>query len=323
MKSHQELLNQINIWHCAREHDKIKNAILELPETSRSADLLSLLARAQINADEFTAALEVLEGMAGQSRNDALYCVRRALALWQLNREDEALPWFRKAQELGLGDMDELPGTYFPKSAARWVERAEVWAPRRAEAKAFEAQRRAARNKQPTDAGFTVRDLEGLWDDCEYSLSQYTGGTPAADEFKAVEVELGYRLPAVYKALIQQRNGGMLARNRYPNPLCRDWTTAAFSAESIYGIDRSKPCSLCGSSGTRFWVEEWGYPDIGLVLGDTISAGHQMIFLDYSDCGREGEPCVVYVNQESNYEISYVADNLAEFIRGLEPAGDD
>ena len=48
-----------------------------------------------------------------------------------------------------------------------------------------------------------------------------------------------------------------------------------------------------------------------------------MIFLDYSDCGPDGEPCVVSVNQESNYEISYVADNFAEFIRGLEPSEDE
>ena len=48
-----------------------------------------------------------------------------------------------------------------------------------------------------------------------------------------------------------------------------------------------------------------------------------MIFLDYSDCGAEGEPCVVSINQESDYELSYVADNFAQFIRGLVPAEDE
>jgi hypothetical protein len=50
-----------------------------------------------------------------------------------------------------------------------------------------------------------------------------------------------------------------------------------------------------------------------------MSAGHDMIFLDYSDCGPEGEPCVVHIDQESDYEITYLADDFASFVRGLVP----
>ena len=42
-----------------------------------------------------------------------------------------------------------------------------------------------------------------------------------------------------------------------------------------------------------------------------------MIFLDYSDCGKDGEPCVVNINQESDFEITYLADNFSSFVRGL------
>ena len=42
-----------------------------------------------------------------------------------------------------------------------------------------------------------------------------------------------------------------------------------------------------------------------------------MIFLDYSDCGPEGEPCVVHIDQERDYEITYLADNFKDFIDGL------
>lgn len=323
MNSHPELQNQIAIWHAAQDHGKIKSAILELPEAERSDELLSLLARALINEDEFTAALEILEGMEARCSDEPWYCLRRALALWPLHREDEALPWFRKAQSLGLEEIDELPGTYYPKLVSKWVERAETWAPRRLEMKAFEAQRRAARSKQPLEADFTAADLEGLWDDCDYSREKYTGSVPTVDEIASVEAELGYRLPAAYKALMAQRNGGMLTRNAFPNSLMRDWTPAAYSVESIYGMDRSKEYSLCGSMGSRFWMDEWRYPSIGVVIGDTISAGHQMIVLDYSDCGPQGEPCVVSIDQESDYEISYLADNFAQFIRSLVPAEDD
>jgi hypothetical protein len=92
---------------------------------------------------------------------------------------------------------------------------------------------------------------------------------------------------------------------------------------SIFGLDREKSYSLCGEMGSRFWIEEWGYPDIGVAICDTESAGHDMIFLDYSDCGREGEPCVVRINQESDYEITYLADDFASFVRGLIPFYDE
>ena len=119
MTSHQELLNQIAVWHSAGEHSKIKNAILTLPASERSDELLSLLARALFNEDEFSAALEILDSLAPRSGDEPWYCLRRALALWPLHREDEALPWFRKAQSLGLEEIDELPGTYYPKLVSK------------------------------------------------------------------------------------------------------------------------------------------------------------------------------------------------------------
>ena len=48
-----------------------------------------------------------------------------------------------------------------------------------------------------------------------------------------------------------------------------------------------------------------------------------MIFLDYSDCGPEGEPCVVHIDQEGGYEITYLADNFKAFVEGLFPSFDD
>ena len=66
MNSHQDLLNQIAVWHSAQEHDKIKSAILELPPAERSDELLSLLARALFNDEKFAAALQVLDGIASR-----------------------------------------------------------------------------------------------------------------------------------------------------------------------------------------------------------------------------------------------------------------
>lgn len=130
-------------------------------------------------------------------------------------------------------------------------------------------------------------------------------------------MELGYRLPDSYKALIRNRNGGELLKNSFRNPLQRSWSVGIFDVQSIYGIDKEKPNSLCGKFSTEFWTTEWGYPNIGIAICDTLSGGHDMIFLDYSDCGNDGEPCVVHISQENNYEITYLADNFEEFIKGL------
>jgi hypothetical protein len=52
-------------------------------------------------------------------------------------------------------------------------------------------------------------------------------------------------------------------------------------------------------------------------IADTPTAGHQMIALDYRECGKQGEPRVVYVDQEDDYSITFVAPDFATFIRGL------
>jgi len=75
--------------------------------------------------------------------------------------------------------------------------------------------------------------------------------------------------------------------------------------------------SLCGDMGSRFWEDEWGYPPIGVYIANTPTAGHEMIALDYRECGKRGEPQVVCVDQEDDYSITCVAPDFATFIREL------
>ena len=54
-----------------------------------------------------------------------------------------------------------------------------------------------------------------------------------------------------------------------------------------------------------------------MAICDCPSAGHDMIFLDYRECGPQGEPKVVHVDQEDDYYVTFLADNFEKFIRGL------
>jgi formylmethanofuran dehydrogenase subunit B len=42
-----------------------------------------------------------------------------------------------------------------------------------------------------------------------------------------------------------------------------------------------------------------------------------MIMLDYSKCGNDGEPEVVHVDQEDDYEITFLAKDFESFVKGL------
>ena len=317
LEVYEDLLKQIEDWHKNQHHQKIIEVIQALPRQEQTTELLSLLARAFLNTGDCSKAISQLECIE-ETAQDGYYCVRFGIALYMLHREDEALRWLEKAKDRGIEEIDETPGTYYPQSVSAWIERAKRWAPRRIEKNAFEKERRMNRRKQIQENMIFEADiLEDLWNDCNYSLERYVGKTPTEADFEYVEASLGYRLPTSYKTLMKMHNGGLLKKNFFENPLQRDWTPWSFSVESIYGVDRKKPCSLCGEMGSKFWIDEWGYPDTGIVICDTISGGHDLIFLDYSDCGPDGEPCVVQIDQESGFELTYLADNFKDFIDGL------
>lgn len=65
--------------------------------------------------------------------------------------------------------------------------------------------------------------------------------------------------------------------------------------------------------------EEWGYPTFGICICNCPSAGHDMIMLDYRECGPHGEPSVVHVDQEDDYRVTPLAPDFETFVRGLVP----
>lgn len=160
-------------------------------------------------------------------------------------------------------------------------------------------------------------DLAGFWDDSDHALEAYVEPPFSNEVLASVEEELGYKLPAAYVELMHSHNGGIPANTRFPTNEPTSWAEDHIAITGIAGIGRTKEYSLCGELGSQFMLDEWGYPDIGICICDCPSAGHDIVMLDYSACGPQGEPTVVHVDQENDYGITYLAPNFESFIRGL------
>jgi hypothetical protein len=162
-------------------------------------------------------------------------------------------------------------------------------------------------------------DFSDFWESSEYADKEYVSSPVTHTVVEAVERQLGYKLPQAYIDLAKVQNGGCPKKTNHRTSKSTSWADDHIAIHGIYSIGGDKRYSLCSDSfNTQFWEEEWGYPKIGIYFADCPSAGHDMLALDYRDCGPEGEPKVVHIDQESDYKITVVADNFASFIRGLE-----
>lgn len=160
-------------------------------------------------------------------------------------------------------------------------------------------------------------DLVNFWEDSDYARSEYIEPKPTTDMIASIEQELGFRLPTSYIELMQSQNGGLPRNCCHPTQQKTSWADDHIAITGIMGIGRTKIYSLCGGLGSKFMQEEWGYPDFGICICDCPSAGHDMVMLDYRECGRNGEPRVIHVDQERYYKITPLAENFEAFIRGL------
>jgi hypothetical protein len=166
-------------------------------------------------------------------------------------------------------------------------------------------------------------DFSDFWDNSEYAITEYVNEYPSDAMIRKVEEEFGYTLPESYIEMMKIQNGGIPHKYIFPKTEDITWYDDYVEIEGFYGIGDQKKRSLLGSFGNKFRIEGWGYPDIGLYICDCPSAGHDMIALDYSECGNDGEPRVVHVDQESDYTITVLAENFETFVKALIDYVDD
>lgn len=163
---------------------------------------------------------------------------------------------------------------------------------------------------------FDTIDFNNFWKESDYISEVCTGENLTDEMVQYAEQKLGYKFPESYIVLMKTRNGGKPLntvwfddRNRY-----------RVDVDEIFSISEDKKDSLFGTYGNEFWYEEWEYPRNVGIIADTISGGHEMIYLDYRGCGKNGEPKVSLCSAEDDHEIIVLANSFEEFILGLTPS---
>jgi hypothetical protein len=140
--------------------------------------------------------------------------------------------------------------------------------------------------------------MNTFWDDSDY----FTGPALTAEAVAGAEASLGYSLPAAYVELLRSRNGGCPRRACFPTATPTSWADDHIALSGIRGIG-GKWGIDSPTLGSKVMIEEWGYPRIGIVVGECPSAGHDE---------------VIHVETERDSpEVTVLASNFAKFIEGL------
>ena len=155
-----------------------------------------------------------------------------------------------------------------------------------------------------------------FWSDFFDESNYFTGPPLTEGMIRAAEAQLGYKLPACYLRLLRVKNGGSPKRKCYPTGQ-PGWADDHVEVSAIRGIGGTWGIDS-EQRGNRYMIREWGYPDVGILIGQTPSAGHDGVMLDYSVCGPDGEPRVIHVDTEGDEpQVQVLAPNFEAFLLGL------
>jgi hypothetical protein len=88
---------------------------------------------------------------------------------------------------------------------------------------------------------------------------------------------LGYKLPAAYIDLLRTKNGGTPGLNCYPTEVPTGWAKDHVEINALFGI--AGKWGIDNEYGSRYLIAEWEYPDVGIIIGQTPSAGPEGILL--------------------------------------------
>ena len=152
--------------------------------------------------------------------------------------------------------------------------------------------------------------LNELWYDSEETKKYECG--PLDDEMiKKTEEQLGFKLPQSYIYLMKKHNGGKLQKNY----LAFKNTDGYNDLSEIYGIGDNY-------NSINYQNKDKTYYEANLISIASSNSGHAKTYLDYNECGPQGEPRVIAIDEELNIngidvEPRILADNFEDFISRL------
>ncbi|MFO0957712.1 MAG: SMI1/KNR4 family protein [Isosphaeraceae bacterium] len=151
------------------------------------------------------------------------------------------------------------------------------------------------------------------WSDFFDASDFYTGPPLTEALVDSAERTLGFALPGSYLRLLRVKNGGQPRRGCFPTD--ERWDDDHVRISTLFGVGYAWGIDS-DQFGSRHLIRQAGFPEIGIVVALTPTAGHDAIMLDYSACGPQGEPRVVYVDPEDD-RCDILAPDFASFLGGL------
>jgi hypothetical protein len=156
--------------------------------------------------------------------------------------------------------------------------------------------------------------METFWD---ASKGYFTGPLLTEQMIRSAESALGYKLPDSYVGILRVRNGGTPLRCCFPTMEPTSWAKDHIRVSGIRGVGGMWGIDS-DTLGSASMIREWGYPNVGIVVGECPSAGHDVVMLDYTYCGPRGEPRVIHVETECEEpQVLVLAESFEVFFQGL------
>lgn len=298
-----ELLERLEAWHEEDEFEEIVDAITEITEEERDYVLISHLGRALNNLERYEEAVEQFLSVAEEGQDDPLWHYRIGLAYYYLEQYEHAREAFEMADRLEPGDEDTQEFLEWIRSKTKTDE------------KAVETAHSAAGISIET-ASVGEAEFGDFWDDSAETAEHFVLAPPTDEQIAAVEEQLVFKLPASYIKMMKLHNGGVPRYRYFPVSDTDATEKRRIEVSGMLGIGREKRHSLCGEAGSRFIIEQGGYPEIGVVLCEYPTES-EVVMLDYRASGNAGEPEVVHIDKNQGYKITWLAPDFDTFIRGL------
>ena len=132
----RELVNKISYLVSKKNRDQAYSIIRKF-EKNNNYEMICVSAQGFINVYHYRDALKILEKIKKEYSKNAEFCARYAIALFNSEKEDISLQWFKKAKEKGLEDLSEISNDFFSKSIDDWIKKAKFWGPIRVEENSY------------------------------------------------------------------------------------------------------------------------------------------------------------------------------------------